>query len=60
MFALKKTRASGRNVSKLSTLLLKLVSENYHLLMTKSAERTSLQGDKKSVSLSAWVGDIPV
>ena len=42
-FALKKTRASGRNVSKVFNPVVKLVLENQPFLMPKPAEKPSLQ-----------------
>ena len=42
-FALKKTRASGRNVGKVFNPVVKLVLENQPFLMPEPAEKPSLQ-----------------
>ena len=42
-FALKKTRASGRNVGKVFNPVVKLVLENQTFLMLEPAEKPSLQ-----------------
>ena len=43
IFALKKTRASGRNVGKVFNPVVKLVLENQPFLMPEPAEKPSLQ-----------------
>ena len=43
IFALKKTRASGRNVGKVFNPVVKLVLENQPFLMLEPAEKSSLQ-----------------
>ena len=45
IFALKKTRASGRNVGKVFNPVVKLVLENQPFLMPEPAEKPSLEVD---------------
>ena len=49
-FALKKTRASGRNVGKVFNPVVKLVLENQPFLMPEPAEKPSLQIDTELTS----------
>ena len=51
-FALKKTRASGRNVSKVFNPVVKLVLENQPFLMPEPTEKPSLQCIQEMMAIS--------